>query len=305
MNINKRGIIAVFLSVLVLFSAIVVYGETGITESGIYDPGNHLSEETRLYITNKNNSLYSKTGAKIIFCITNITGEDTLAEYANRMFATEGINNFGEKNSVLVVISPQGKDYWAKSAVSVSQSLNEELLGNYLTESFEPYFAEGNLNKGAVDLYDRIAGWYLQHYTLSALSTEVQNTDGTQSSEKSNSLLEIIEKILFIILLLLVFGAIILFIIRYLIKSEIKKRRSSVANIINHTNIDEIIEELPDTPRKSFNHEYEESVSNEFNSYNSDADTEPKGYTFSAGIDIEKEFAEIDIDDIINKNLNK
>ncbi len=267
MNINKRAIIAVFLCVLV-FASTVVYADAGITESGIYDPQNYLSEETRLYITNKNNSLYIKTGAKIIFLITDITGEDTLADYANRMFDGEGINSFGDKNSVLVVISPQGKDYWAKSAVAVSQSINEELLGDYLTESFEPYFAEGNLNKGAVELYDRIAGWYFQHYTISDLSAEQEIPDGTQGSGKSNSLLEIIEKILFIILLLLVFGVITLFIIRYLIKSEIKKRRNSVANIIDHTNIDEIIAELPDIPKKSFDDDYEKTAPEDFSNEN-------------------------------------
>ncbi len=313
MNIYKR-IFAAFFCLLLIVGTIAAYAQVSLADTGIYDPSGKVSDEAVLYITNRNNSLYSKTGAKVLIALIPTSGGNSLADYANNMFARENIDYYGKKNSVLIVISCDEKDYWARSAVAVSQSLTDEVLGGYLVDAFEPYFAEDKFSEGVINLYDAVSGWYMDHYELLDLNDVLATDEQTDNETSSPVLLEIIEKVLFIIVLLLIFGVILLYLIKYFIKSELKKRRQRPSNLIDHTNIDEIIDELPDKPKSDKKgirikklvfkkHKLPEDVVEPEIVPDEEPEIEPSNsYVFTSGIDIEKEFADIDIDAIINKN---
>ncbi len=318
MNIYRKFLTFV-LCIFMTLSLFYADAKATLKDTGITDSIGVISDETKLYITNRNNSLFSKTGAKIMFVITN-NADNNLRDYANNLFLSEDLDNFGKKNSVLIVISDEDKDYWAKSSVSVKKSLTDKLLGEYLVSAFEPYFAQNNYNEGIVNLYDAVSSWYMEHYELTDLNDVIVTESDVDTKDDKSSPLEVAEKILFIIALILVFGVIVLYIIKYLVKSELKRRRKEPTNIIDHTNMDEIIDDLITKPEpkkeikifsKFKNNEKAQDVISDDVIISSDIqkpDKENKKhrtrYKFSADIDIEKEFADIDIDDIISKNTS-
>ena len=303
----------------------------------INDYTNSISQSTIEYVTNNNKVLLKKTGGEIIIITVNTTDDANISDYAQNIYNQWKIDSIGKGNSVLIVIAKKDKDYKAIPCKNISGALKDNIFDEYIITNFETYFSKGELDDGIISLYDTILNWYTTNYSINDTQASAKNnTADAQTPQKSSGILTLVEKILFTAVVIFLFLVALKHILCFAIKAELKKRKQKT-EIITHNDIDDLINELPQKPKKrhkftlpkfklptnkakddlnnlqnQINDEVKApaefapiTASFELEQKNSGATDKRKKNAYSLGIDIEKEFEDINIEDIINKNTSE
>ena len=132
----------------------------------VYDEPLVLSLATEEHIVSVNEKLNVLCGAQIVIACVNTTGDEDIADYTYRLFNKWKIGSEEENNGVLVVMSILEDDYYALQGKGLEDLLSSGTLKLMLDESLEPYFARGDYDGGAMAIFDSLADFIEQIYSL-------------------------------------------------------------------------------------------------------------------------------------------
>ncbi len=170
-----------------------------------------LSDATERYIYTQNQTLFDKTGARIIFCTDVGTGELSVTEYADSLYDSLGVSHIGRNNSVFVFISVEDKDYTVKVGEGISASLTIDKAQEYLIKYMEEDFDSESYDKAVINTFNAFGKWYVQKYDIDLALTDdmsaYKNIVKTERQEKR--LKNIIIGILAVIAVTAIFSTII------------------------------------------------------------------------------------------------
>ena len=133
-------------------------------EISVNDYAGILTDSSKSYIKSKNDILFSHTEAKIIFVTTESTEGLSINDYCTKLYSDWGMSKFGRRNSFFVVIDASGKEYSFVRGKNIRYAISESEAYKYMTDYFEPYFAQGSYDKATISLYNALAKWYESHY---------------------------------------------------------------------------------------------------------------------------------------------
>lgn len=123
-----------------------------------------LSDDTKSDIVNKNDGLYSATGAQIVVTVVQDTGGVSMEQYAYDMANAWGIGSADKNNGVLLLLSIGDDDYQCIQGSGLETLLPTSTLSRILQENLEPDFAakdyDAGVQKTFAALYEAVSDIY-------------------------------------------------------------------------------------------------------------------------------------------------
>ncbi|MBR5505144.1 MAG: TPM domain-containing protein [Clostridia bacterium] len=153
-------------------------------EISVNDYAGILTDSSKSYIKSKNDILFSHTQAKIIFVTTESTEGQSISDYCSKLYSDWGMSRFGRRNSFFVVVDASKKEYSFLRGKNLRYAISESEAYKYMTDYFEPYFAQESYDKAAISLYNALAKWYETHYNDLTLGLD-ENIDRYTYGEKT------------------------------------------------------------------------------------------------------------------------
>ncbi len=153
-------------------------------EISVNDYAGILTDSSKSYIKSKNDILFSHTQAKIIFVTTESTEGQSINDYCSQLYSDWGMSRFGRRNSFFVVVDASKKEYSFLRGKNLRYAISESEAYKYMTDYFEPYFAQDNYDKAVISLYNALAKWYETHYNNLNLGLD-ENIDRYTYGEKT------------------------------------------------------------------------------------------------------------------------
>ena len=163
-------------------------------ELSVNDYAGILTDSSKSYIKAKNDILFSHTQAKIIFVTTQSTEGQSISDYCSMLYSEWGMAQFGRRNSFFVVVDASKKEYSFLRGKNLRYAISESEAYKYMTDYFEPYFAQGSYDKATISLYNALAKWYESHYNDLNLGLD-ENIDRYTYGEKTMDVAEVESKL--------------------------------------------------------------------------------------------------------------
>jgi uncharacterized protein len=186
---NKKHIIFIIITLTVLILMTTAVSAVNIPKPTaafyVSDYADVISDETARYIIEKNDALYAGTGAQIVIVTVSGLGGESIEKYANSLFNEWGIGSAKENNGVLLLMSIGDDDYWALRGKGLENTLSAGVLGTYLDNYVESYFASGDYNGAVKSFFDAVYYNLCEQYNFNGLSssgTQYGNTTGEAAS---------------------------------------------------------------------------------------------------------------------------
>ena len=178
----------VFILIMSMLSSLAFAKEEEFTS--VSDMASMLSEEAERYIYTQNKILDKKAGARIIVASAYESGELSLTEYADRLYDEMGLDYIGRKNSILVVLCRDEKDYCIRLSDGISAALTESYAQKCLVECMEKDFDKGKYDKAVIKTFNRLASWYSEQYGIKLnLTEDMSDYKSIIKTEKEQKLL--------------------------------------------------------------------------------------------------------------------
>lgn len=164
----------------------------------VLDEANELSLSTEEHIVSVNNELERRTGAQVVVVCVRTTGNTDIAEYAYQLFNKWDIGSESKHNGVLILLAVQDSDYYALQGKGLENILSSGTLKLMLDDYLEPDFAVGDFDAGAKKMFDAVARFLSEVYSVtigeyttapavteatSQTPTQVQQTEELQIAE--------------------------------------------------------------------------------------------------------------------------
>ena len=162
----------VFLIILSSFVSLNTFAHAKPEQISINDFSGVISDTVKEYITAKNDILFEKTEAKIIFVTTDGTENLYINEYAQKLYSDWDVDYMGKKNSILIVIDTQSGEYGFARGKGIRYALPDSEIYRYMINYFEPHYSAGSNDKAVMSLYNAIARWYEGQYNGLSLSLD-------------------------------------------------------------------------------------------------------------------------------------
>ena len=140
------------------------FAHTKPQKVSVSDYSGVLSDTVKEYINAKNDILFEKTEAKIIFVTTETTDGLTINEYTQKLYDDWDIGYLGRKNSIFIVIDTQTAEYSFVRGKNIRYAFPDSEIYQYFITCFEPHYAEGSHDKAVMLLYNAFGKWYESHY---------------------------------------------------------------------------------------------------------------------------------------------
>ena len=161
----------------------------------VYDEANVLSLSTEDHIISVNDELYARCGAQIVVACVNTTGNTAIDDYAYKLFNKWEIGDKEQKNGVLVLLSIDDNNYYALQGKGLENLLSSGTLKVLLDQYLEPFFSTGDYDTGVKEIFDELAIFLSQIYSISINGVQEEQQD-TTSVIKDESQPEWIQEIL-------------------------------------------------------------------------------------------------------------
>ena len=200
----------IFCLIMILFSLGASASGTDISEIpdviSVNDYASVISDNTKIFIYNANNTLFENTDSKIIFVTVPTTGQMTVDEYAKMVYRSWGISSIGDNSSTFVLLATDDMEYWVIVGEHLSGAFTGEDVEQILLRYMEPDFSAGNFDSAVRNTFIAISDWYTGHYNLSA---DYNNTKQEQEepSEKKKSSGAVMAVIKVLLVVAVIFGA--------------------------------------------------------------------------------------------------
>ena len=79
------------------------------------------------------------------------------------------MSKFGRRNSFFVVIDASGKEYSFVRGKNIRYAISESEAYKYMTDYFEPYFAQGSYDKATISLPIAVAIVLYKRFAVAVL----------------------------------------------------------------------------------------------------------------------------------------
>lgn len=180
-----------FLAALVCLVLAAVPAWASIPEPTEYfyvnDYANVLTQGTMQHIIDVNDDLYERTGAQIVVVTVDFLNGVDIEKYTYELFNKWGIGS--AKNNGLLLLLAIGEDnYYVQRGSDLDRKLSSGEVGDINDEYLEPYFADGDYDKGVQAVFDAFVSKIETIYaSSSAGSNSGQAAAMTGSGSSSNS----------------------------------------------------------------------------------------------------------------------
>jgi len=124
-----------------------------------------LTRETIDYINEKNEILFSNTGAIIAIAVVEDTDGKDIDDFTYRTFNDWGVGDRGESNGLLILLDIGGDNYFAAPGEKITKALSDDTIGDILYDYLEPGFAARDYDGGVKAVFDAFYSWYENFYT--------------------------------------------------------------------------------------------------------------------------------------------
>ncbi|MBE7051255.1 MAG: TPM domain-containing protein [Ruminococcaceae bacterium] len=154
----------IFIICLTSMASLAAFAHTKPENISISDFSGVLSDTVKDYIKSKNDILFEKTEAKIIFVTTESTEGMSVDDYAKKLYDDWDIGYIGRKNSIFVVIDTHKDDYSFVCGKNIRYAFPESEIYKYFVDFFEPHYDNGSHDRAVMSLYNAFGRWYESHY---------------------------------------------------------------------------------------------------------------------------------------------
>ena len=122
----------------------------------VLDSAGVLSKATEREIIEENQELFEEYGAEIVVAAVDFLGGKNIADYTYEMFKAWGVGSAERNNGILLVLAIGEDDYYVQAGYGIDDYFDGALLGMYLDEYLEDYFASGDYDQGVLCFFDAI-----------------------------------------------------------------------------------------------------------------------------------------------------
>ena len=127
-----------------------------------------LTQDTIDHINEKNETLFSHTGAVIAIAVVEDTDGKNIDDFTYRTFNDWGIGDRKESNGLLILLDIGGDNYFAAPGKKITDALSSDQIGDVLYEYLEPGFAARDYDGGVKAVFDAFYAWYEDFYAGSS-----------------------------------------------------------------------------------------------------------------------------------------
>ena len=182
MKLFQKRPVAAAIMVLAILAGIALGGAkkpAGAALTGdflylVHNEGGAVTQETAEYIEAMNESLFAQTGAQIAVDVVRTTGNQDIADYADKTFTGLGVGSWERDNGILLVLAlenlydgaPDGDYYiaWGSGFTSNQQDCLEDILYDTLEDDFAAKRYDQGVRRTFDELVDYLEGVY--HVTV-------------------------------------------------------------------------------------------------------------------------------------------
>ena len=124
----------------------------------VVDNAEILRPETRSAITEKLKAHEQKTSAQIAVLTVPTIGDDSIEEYAVKVFEAWKLGQKGKDNGVLVIVAPQDRKMRIEVGYGLEGTLTDVAASRIIRNVMTPAFKGGDFDKGVREGIDAIVG---------------------------------------------------------------------------------------------------------------------------------------------------
>ncbi len=137
----------------------------------VNDFTNTLNSQEITYLNQIALQLKEKTGIEFVTVIINSFGNDTIEEYANKLFEKWGIGSKEKNDGLLFITALQERKTRIEVGYGLEGILTDGQAGSILNKFIIPYFKVGNYKKGII-----VGNIAIAQYVAKANGVELSNT---------------------------------------------------------------------------------------------------------------------------------
>ena len=178
----KNKLLMLALTILLIVPLNVFATVEPTKEFYINDYANILSEETEKYILEKSVALEKETTAQIVVVTVENLENDSLEEYATKLFREFGIGDKEENNGLLLLLALEERQFRVEVGYGLEGVLPDGLTGRYQDEYIIPYLKEDKWDEGIKNGYNAFYKKVAEFYNLNVDDIKVEEV-GTSTSE--------------------------------------------------------------------------------------------------------------------------
>lgn len=169
-----RKILCFTLIIIVLSASLpcCAYAHQCPDKVSIHDFSGVLSDGIKNYVKEKNEILLSGAEAKIIFVMTESSGEESVTQFCENLYTSWGISSIGRRNSIFIVADTKKEEYAFLIGRGIRLALTESEMYKYMVDFFEPYFAKKDYDKAVFRTFNALGKWYEENYTNLSLELD-------------------------------------------------------------------------------------------------------------------------------------
>lgn len=143
----------------------------------VNDYANLLDTDTENYIIHMNQELYDKTGAQIVVVTVPNLGEDSLEEYATKLFRSFGIGDKTKNNGVLLLLALEERQFRVEVGYGLEGRLNDAKTGRIQDKYIIPYLKNNYWKDGIRNGFNAVLQEVLEEYNISIENVETVNRE--------------------------------------------------------------------------------------------------------------------------------
>src|SRR5437868_3806657 len=140
-------------SLLFVFAAATAFSATDIPylSGRVVDNAEILKGETRSALTEKLKAHEQKTTNQIAVLTVPTTGDDSIEQYATRVFDVWKLGQKGKDNGVLLVIAPKDRKLRIEVGYGLEGTLTDVVSSRIIRNVITPAFKAGDFDKGVTE----------------------------------------------------------------------------------------------------------------------------------------------------------
>lgn len=182
------------LSFLLIFS---LFTNITFADSNFPNPTNYkyindyvglMDESTKENIVSIGKELEDKTGAQSIIVIIDTIGNDTIENYANKLFRTWGIGEKDKDNGLLILLAIDDRSYKVEVGRGLEGAI-PDLQSNKVMENLAtPYFKNDDYSAGLLNSYSKFADLIASEYDVTLEKSTTLDIPNSQYSTNNSFL---------------------------------------------------------------------------------------------------------------------
>ncbi len=188
----------------------------------VYDEADVISEESEKHIISQNKKLEQTTGAQIVIAAIKTTGDESIKDYAGKLYTEWGIGDSDKMNGLLILLVIDDDNYWIMQGTGIDDELTSKEIKALFDNYLEPYFKEKDYDRGAITFFNKLLVEFEKIYDI--------KLDNITEAEEEGGIGTVILIIFIILLAVAVLGFVAFVVVRNMAYNKYRTggRRPSV-----------------------------------------------------------------------------